>query len=237
LDIGILPFALITGVIVFFIFYILYKLGQVGGADGYILSAIAMTIPVQPKSFLLFEGIFLLPFILNLFVFASVSFIVYMLVSTIPKVLKNFSIKKEDAINVLIILVFYLFFLFFVFQNSFIFSLVGPGYIIVLTCLILVLSYYTLFKEIINNSMIEFVDVKNIEPEDIIAIDKMDKELVKKYSLSRLVSKEQYERMKAIKGKKIALFKHLPPFLPHVLIGLICSLFFGDLITLVVNLF
>ncbi|MCM8830705.1 MAG: hypothetical protein NC918_00730 [Candidatus Omnitrophica bacterium] len=236
-DTSMLFFSLIIGLAVFAIFYVLYRVGQVGGADGYILSAIAMALPYQPKSFLIFDGFFVLPFIFNVFVFASISFIIYVFISTFKLVIKNFKIQKANAINALIICLAYLLFLFFIFQNPFVFSIVGPGYVIVLSFLMFILGYYTLFKDIINQSMFEFVTIKEVEPEDIIAIDKMDKDIVKKYSLSRLVTKEQYQRMKAIKGKKIALYRHLPPFLPHVLIGLISAIFFGDLLNIIVNVF
>jgi Flp pilus assembly protein protease CpaA len=235
-DPNILIYSAVIGIIVFVAFYILYKLGQVGGADGYIMTAIALALPVQPKIFLIFEGINLLPFIFNVFVISGLSFIFYVLIKSIPIVLKNFKLNKQNLIGVLLIAGIYLFFLFLLINSQAIIFFDIGRYIIFITFLMLFLMYYTLFKETINESMIEFVEPKKVEIEDILAIEKMDKNLVQKYGLSRLVTKEMYERIKKIKGKKIAVYKHLPPFVPHILIGLIAAILIGDLTQLLIGL-
>ncbi|MEM3362343.1 MAG: A24 family peptidase [Candidatus Anstonellaceae archaeon] len=237
LDIQNLIPAVFYALIVFLIFYILYRAGEVGGADGYILSSITLALPYQPKIFLIFEGFFPLPFIINVFVFAAISFVVYVFLKTIKIVLKNFKIEKKNAIQSLIIIFSYLILIYTIKENPIVLGLVSPQYILLLSVMVFLMTYYTLFKDIINNSMIEFVSVKEVEPEDMIAIEKMDINIVKKFDLKKLVTKEQYEKMKSIRGKKIALYKHLPPFVPHILIGLIFGLFFGDLLTLLNNVF
>ncbi|MCX8162977.1 MAG: hypothetical protein N3D10_00280 [Candidatus Micrarchaeota archaeon] len=229
--------ATIFGVLVFIIFYFLYRAGQIGGADGYILSSITMVLPYQPKMFLIVSGFFILPFIFNVFVFASISFILYVFLYTLTAVIKNINkIERKNALSAFLVLLSYLVFLYVISSRIEILALVGPAYIIAISLMVIFIAYYTLFKNVIHDAMIEFVDVKNVEPEDMIAVEKMDQELVKKYDLKRLVTKEQYQKMKAIKGKKIALYKNLPPFVPHILLGLIFGILFGDLLTLLSNI-
>ena len=228
LDLQTLPFALGIGFFIFVIFYILYRFGQIGGADAYILGSIAFLLPFQPMSFLaipdqIIGGIF----IFNLFVYSGILFMIYMFVYSLKIVSKDFSISKEKMFKVLPVIFSYLIFVFIAY-NSPIFILGLDSYALFLSILVIFLTYFLLFEDKIKSSFVKFVGANEVEVEDIIDIDRMDKDLVKKYSLSRLVTKQQYEKMKKIKGKKIALFSNLPPFIPFILIGYILTLLLGN---------
>jgi Flp pilus assembly protein protease CpaA len=79
-------YAIGTAVLVFAAFYLLYKTGQLGGADAYIMTALALLLPIQPKGLLLIaQPSFLsLPFILDIILASGISFMLYMLVRSIP---------------------------------------------------------------------------------------------------------------------------------------------------------
>jgi Flp pilus assembly protein protease CpaA len=225
-DFQTLPFALGIGIFTFFVFYILYKTGQIGGADAYIISALAFILPFQPNSFLILEQPFGGIFIFNLFVYSGILFMVYMFIYSL-KFIREISINKEKLFKVGLILISYLVFVFIAY-NSAAFIIGLESYLLFISLLIIFLIYFLLIEDKLKASFTKFVSANEIEIEDIIDIDSMDKDLVKKYSLSRLVTKEQYEKLKKIKGKKIALFKDLPPFLPFLLVGFILAVLLGN---------
>jgi hypothetical protein len=79
-------------------------------------------------------------------------------------------------------------------------------------------------------SMIVTKNIEQIEPEDVLAIEKINEKTIKKIKLGRLITKEQLERMKRSRIKKWPIFD-LPQFLPFILIGLMLYILFGDFIS------
>ncbi len=225
-------YAIATAMFVFGAFYLLYKAGQIGGADVYIMASIALLLPVQPhiSPFLSQSFLVQIPFMLNVILVSGLSLMVYMLIRSIPVALSSAKSKLKIDNNSLFgcIAIVFAFATFCVISSNL--GVVPPIYLILVASLAVFSIYFTLFKDAINSTMIEWVDYHGVEPEDIIAVEKMDKKLVKEYSLSRLVDQAMYTRMKKISGKKIAVYKHLPPFVPHILIGLIFSILFGNVV-------
>lgn len=230
-------YAIETGVVIFAIFYLLYRFGQLGGADVYILASIALLLPVQPKMFLLSQqsSYLSLPFMLNVIIATGISFMLWMLVKTFPVAMKALKtpgkIKWTQLLGSFAMVGAYAIFAYFISQNP----IFPPAYFYFASVLVFLSLYFTLFKDAINDSMFEWVYAKDIEVEDILAVDKMEKEFVKKHSLSRLVGEKQLEKLKKIKSK-IAVYKNLPPFTPHILIGLVFSILFGSIILLFMNM-
>jgi len=225
-------YATASAAVIFGAFYLLYKAGQLGGADVYILASIALLLPLQPQvSPFIFQSIIpQLPFIANVILVSGISLMIYMIARSIPTAAKFASnpknLDKKAVLNSFVILVSFGAFSYISVSSG----LVPYTYFIFISFLVGFSMYFTLFKQAINQSMVEWADYNGVEPEDIIAIDLMDKEVVLKYSLSRLVDEKMHERMKKIHGNKIAVYKHLPPFVPHILVGLVFSILFGNLI-------
>ena len=75
---------------------------------------------------------------------------------------------------------------------------------------------------------------EEIEDEDVLAIEKMKPELVKKYGVERVLTQKQISVLKKIRERegvaKFPVFKHLPRFGPYVLLGLIACVYAGDLL-------
>ncbi len=225
-----------AGVVIFAATYLLYKMGQLGGADVFILASIALLLPVQPTALLLapLPPAPTLPFILSVLIASGLSFMAYMLARSFPVALaavqKKGAISTSQWVGALIILLAYGIFA-YVTSSS---GLMGPNYFILMTLVVAGTLYFTLFKTAINDSMLDWVAPGKVEEEDVIAIDKMAGPLVKKYALARLADAAMVQRLRAYKGK-IAVYKRLPMFLPHLLIGLLVSVLLGNIVLVLVG--
>lgn len=232
-------YAIGTAVVVFGAFYILYKLGQLGGADVYLMAAIALLIPTQPQfsPFLVSNFLPQLPFMLNIILASGLSLMAYMLLRSIPIAFEYVKtpqkLDKKSLFGALAIIIVFVGFSTIALQSG----LLPQSYFVLISGLVILSVYFTLFKEAINDTMIEWTNYKHVMPEDIIAVDRMDKKIVTEHKLGRLVDGAMHERMKKIHGDKIALYKHLPPFIPHILIGLVFSVLFGNLVIFLTSFF
>ncbi|MDE1798178.1 MAG: hypothetical protein KGH63_02120 [Candidatus Micrarchaeota archaeon] len=225
------PYGIAAGAVIFAATWLLYKGGQLGGADVFILSSIAVLLPVQPSALLLVPPSLApsLPFILSVIIASGLSFMLYMFVRSLPVALR--AVQKPGMIGAtqwvagVVILAAYGIFATLAAQSG----LMGPGYFALLTAVVAATLYFTLFKNALNDSMVEMVPLSKVEEEDILALDKADPALVKKYGLSRLVDAAALSRLKGYKGK-LPVYKKLPAFLPHLLIGLLVSVLLGNIV-------
>ena len=80
--------------------------------------------------------------------------------------------------------------------------------------------------------LIEEVPLKNVQEEEILAIDFMDQTIIKKFNIQRLVTKKEIEKLKKSKLKKIFVYTKLPPFIPFILFGFILALLFSNYLLL-----
>jgi len=197
--------------------YIFYRFGQLGGADVFIISSVILLLPVHPS----FVGlIFNLPFIFSVIVFSGIAFAVYVIVYF------GFRLFDEGAkpkMMYALLLIPYILFA-YVYYNSVIFSLM---YFVFVSILMLATVFFLMFREDINLLLSERMSPAEMEEEDVLALDLMDKEFVKKYSLKRLATKAEIDRMIALKVPEVWVYSKLPPFLPFFLLGMVVSLFFA----------
>jgi Flp pilus assembly protein protease CpaA len=231
-------YGIVSAIIVFAAFFLLYKAGQLGGADVFILTSITLLLPVQPTLFAQSQNYILpsLPFIINVILASGLSFMLYMIVRSFPIAIKALTtpgkIDKKSLVGAFAIVLAFGAFSYVAASTM----LVSPGYFAFISIMILLSIYFTIFKNAINDSMLEWVSGSGVEAEDILAIDKMDKEFVKKHNIPRLIDAAALGRIKHIHEKKLALYSRLPPFLPHVLIGLVVSILCGNIIFFFANL-
>ena len=228
------PYGLAAGALLYFANWIVYKAGYVGGADGYILAAIAILLPAQPILLLLNPSAYTLtfPFIVHVLTVAFFTFMLHMLLRTLPSAYKALrtlgSIQAMQWVGAFLIIIAYGVLSFIISASP----LLSSSYVIFLAALAAVSVYFVLFRTAINDSMLEWVVPKKVEVEDIIAPEKMDAAEVKKYNIGRLVDAAEYKRLQQVKGK-VPVYKHLLPFVPHILIGLVVSLLFGNILMVV----
>ena len=71
----------------------------------------------------------------------------------------------------------------------------------------------------------EKIPLSQVEPEDVIAIEAMDNDMVKKYGIKRLATESEIKRLKSLKIKELWVYTKLPAFLPFLCLGVILALF------------
>ncbi len=206
--------------------YIFYRLGQLGGADVFILCSLALLLPIQPTLFSE-KPLIPLPFIFSIILVSGLTFMIYVLIKYTPLVLKRK--EKIDKKRILYSLGLVIIFLVFLYLYTKI-PVISEYYLILMGFLIFVSIYFSIFKERLMGSLIEKLPLSKIEAEDVIAIEYMKKEIVKKYNIPRVVSEKDLKRLKKFKINKYPVYTKLPMFVPFILLGLLISIYFGDML-------
>jgi len=213
-----------VGVAIFFsaIGYLFYRLGQLGGADVFIIAAIMLLLPIHP-SFI--EMSFNLPFIFSVFIFSGVLFALYVMVYFGWKLS-----QLEEKPNLLYVLMLIPYGLFaYVYINSFLFS---PLYFAFMSILLLATMFFLMYRKSLMHLLAEELPVSQLETEDVLAIEIMNKDLVERYKLKRLLTKAEIDRIKTTKITDVWVYTRLPPFIPFILVGLVLALLFAQYLLL-----
>lgn len=205
---------------IFILGYLLYRTGQLGGADVFVLSALALLLP---------RGSVGMPGIVPVFLVSGFLLLLYISIlhgwRGVKATLKGE--HKPSALAVAYSAASVLLLAAFLYLSS---SLELPPFFLLFSALVLgCSSVLFLFREYIADSMTEWVSVRGIEEEDILAVEKLDAEIVKKYGLKKLLTKGEIERLKKIPLKKYPVYKGLPPYIPFIFIAVAVRVLFGDL--------
>lgn len=237
-------YGLISAGIIGVAFFLLYKIGYVGGADVFVLASLALLLPAQPQTFLMIKQpqVLMIPYILNLVLASGLPFVLYMLLKSIPVSFRALG-KKEGIPRSSFLGAGALVVMFGIF--SYLVSTVGViplNTYIFLSALVAFMLYFTLFKQAINDSMIENVHHKDVEQEDILAVDKMTDTLKHKLGIhdkrslvksnNLLVTEKIMKKLSHYRGN-IPVYKGLPPYLPFITVGLILTILFGNIVLFV----
>ncbi len=229
--------AMVFGIVVFGATYLLYRTGQLGGADAYVLTSIALCLPYLTKPFLTDPQHPPYPFILSVLAPTGLAFILHMMARFLPYVSKKlangeikFTLWKILGPSALLA-----FFSFFIIVISSLPVALPMQYIAILSFLFVSLFFFTLFKDEIKDSMIETVAIASLQEEDVLAIEKMNGALVKRLALQPLITKQTIASLKKTGLKKVPVYTGMPFFLPYLFFGLAFSLLFGDMIHYLVS--
>lgn len=224
--------ALAIGAVVFAACYLLYRFGQLGGADAYAMASIAMAVPYLPSSFFPSSQPAPYPFILSVLAPTGIAFIIHMLLRFVPYVSGrlaagkiSFGAGKLAGPAALAIA-----FLVFIYALSSLPFSLPPVYLTVLAFLAVALIFFSLFKSEIKDSMVEQVKVGALQEEDVLALEKMDASLVKKLALQPLLSTKSIAQLRKSKLKSVPVYTGMPFFLPYLLLGLVFTILFGDML-------
>jgi len=229
--------ALAFGAGIFILTYPLYKMGQLGGADVFVLASIATAVPYFQKPLFAAEQLVQYPLILSVLVPTSLLFILHMLVRFIPYVSGQMRQGKlkitlgKIAGPALLLLSFS----FFIYAISTMPLALPFSYVLVLSFLFASLIFFSFFKDEIKDSMIEMVSPSRLMEEDVIALEKMDSALVKRLSLSPLLDAKIIATLKKARLKAVPIYTGMPFFLPYLLLGLIFTILFGDLLYYIIS--
>ncbi|MCX8194535.1 MAG: hypothetical protein N3G22_00280 [Candidatus Micrarchaeota archaeon] len=234
---SLLGFALFA--VVFGIAYLLYKAGQLGGADVYALASISALLPVLPKPILVPDAPAApYPFILSVIAPTGIFFIAHMLLRFVPFVASSIAKGKVHFNSTRLIgpILLTAAFCFFMFNLISLPVSISPVYLWLLSFLFVALLFFSLFREEIKDSMVEFVPASALQEEDVIALERMDHAVVKRLALQPLLSKKSIELLKKAGVKKVPVYTGMPFFLPHLLLGLLVAIAFGDILLYFIKL-
>ena len=202
----------------------LYKMGQLGGADVFVLCSIVLLLPILPIGA---ETLFNFPLVLPLLLYGGVAFAVYSVLYFGKIIMHQKNIKPNYLY--LVLLIPYLLFA-FIFLNAPFFSLT---YFLIASLLLLSSIFFLVFRDAIYEGVSAKVLVSKLPPDgDVFAREKMAP-LMKKLNIGPVIEEKELKILKKAKIKEVWIYSKLPPFLPFVLIGLLASLFFGNLLFLV----
>lgn len=223
--------------------YAFYRLGQLGGADVFILAAIYAVLPVLSAPLLAGEKVagipfsevfsFQLPSILSILAIAAFLFFLVVCAKYIPFVASmlargKIKLKSMQIAQCAIIAMAYIFVL-YTFITSPLAMFASSNYFIFLFIVMFFVCFFILFKDEITASMVRWKPAKVVEKEDALAVEYIDPKIVQRYSIGRLVTADQLRRMRKLRIKWPVL--DLPMFIPFILAALIIYVLFGDPIT------
>ena len=208
------------GVAAFFsaVGYVFYRVGQLGGADVFVLASIMLLLPVHPS----FEGMpFNMPFIFSVFIFSGVLFALYVMAYFGWKLTKEQDVKPKLLYGLMFIP--YLLFA-WAYVNSFIFS---PVYFAFISALLFATIFFLMFRESLNALLAEELPLAQVQPEDVLAMEIMNKDMIERYKIPRVITQAELDRLKTTKVTELWVYTKLPPFLPFILAGMVLSLLFA----------
>jgi Flp pilus assembly protein protease CpaA len=215
--------------IIFFIGYLLYFLGKIGGGDVKLFTAIGLLLPLE-------KGIFPFNvFVLNSLILAGISSLTFYGVYYILKYarkgidLKENSegIKKASALALLT--AFYFFMVYSVGMQKLVLVLVVP--------LSIALIFIALEKGIKREFFLKKISLQEIEEDELIAIEFQEKETLKKLNLGLkgIIGEKEKNELKKLGVKELMVYRNLPKFGPFIFVGVLINILFpGLLVSLLV---
>jgi len=213
-------FSLIIAAFIALFGFVFYYTGQLGGADVFVMLSIAFLLPIHPGYL---NMLFNLPFILSAFIFAIVIFSLYTIVYFGLKLVKT---KAKPDKRYLLLFIPYVVFIYLYSTMPFF----SPFYLILISIALFSSIFFLCFRNSINRMLAKKLPLAKVEPEDVLALELMDKKTVWKYKLQRVMNKKELQRMKKLKIKQVWVFSNLPPFLPFLFVGLVLALLFSNMI-------
>jgi hypothetical protein len=197
--------------------YLFYRVGQLGGADVFVIASIMLLLPIHPS----FVGMpFNLPLIFSVFIFSGVIFALYVLFYFGWKLTQ---VEARPKLAYALVLLPYAAFA-YMFINSFLFSWVFFAFV---TISIVATVFFMMYRESLNQLLAEELPVSQLEAEDVLALEVMNKDMIERYKIPRLMSQGEIDRLKKTKVGEVWVYTKLPPFLPFILAGMILSMLFA----------
>lgn len=197
--------------------YVFYRVGQLGGADIFILASVMLLLPIHPS---FTEMTFNIPFVFSLLVFSGVLFALYVILFFGWKLYQT---EAKPKLAYALLLIPYLLFA-YIYVNSFLFS---PMYFAFLTIALFATVFFMMFKESLLMLLSEELPVTQLEPEDVLSLEIMNPDMVRRYKIPRLMTKETIEHLKKSNITDVWVYTKLPPFIPFILAGMVFAILFA----------
>ena len=221
--------------------YLVYRAGQLGGADVIEFAALSMIIPIQQTPYLYNYFQYNLPFIISIFIATGVAALAMIPVYYLPRartVLKKDIISyvtRRELVKGAALAVAYLAFLLFLLLET------NITYIaIALVAIVMVGSILTItFEKPITDSMVESIPASKFEEGDMIALNLMSAKEIKEMKgrvrgFDRLVTGGIIKEMRSEKiTRRFPVYRKAMPLALPIFIGVVASLLFGNLLLLI----
>ncbi|MEM0475754.1 MAG: prepilin peptidase [Candidatus Norongarragalinales archaeon] len=208
--------------------FLAWRAGQFGGGDVLLFIGLHLLLPFNPRSFLPLPY----PFIVSVLVAASFFASVYSALWYAKRLRDERALEPRK--NALSIAALFLSLLVFALAS---FSLAQTLFFTALFASAFFLSLYK--HELLSRVVVKRLRLSEVEDEDVLAFDELPKRLTAKYSIGRVLSKNEIAKLRAIGRKEKIRFwpvyKELPRFAPFVLLGLLACLAVGDLVFFVLT--
>lgn len=233
---------------IFAVGYVFYRLGQLGGGDVWLFTALQLLLPFNPMvgdalmpsisavapNFAAASALAgslsgrVYPFILSVAA-ASALFALWGSALMYGWKLRGKRLQPDQRLLVamLIVMAGGLLYLNSVVRLS-------NGVNLLLALLFIPSIFLTTFKrQLLQEVVVKRITIPQIEDEDILAIEFMPQRIVSKYRLDRVLTKAEVAKLRRVsRAEGISRFpvcKVLPRFGPYILLGLIASLLVGDI--------
>lgn len=223
-DYDVFVYAVVLAFILFALGFAMYRLGQLGGADVFVVASLALLLPIHP-SYL--QVPFNYPLIFSVLIYGGAAFALYSLFFFAKILSKKKTKSRPKYIYLALFLVYGLFA--YMFFNAPFFSM---AYFAIASILLLSSIIFLVYRDAIMEATMEQVFVKDLEPEDVLVKEKMDAH-IKKMGIGNVLSQRDIEALRRSGTKHVWVYSNLPPFLPFLLAGLLLALFFGNQLFLV----
>lgn len=223
-DYDVFVYSVVLAFVLFALGFAMYRLGQLGGADVFVIAALVLLLPIHP-SYL--DVPFNYPLIFSVLIFGGAAFALYSIFFFAKVLAQKKTKSKPRYIYLSLFLVYGLFaYLFF---NAPFFSM---AYFAIASILLLSSIIFLVYREAIMEATMEQVFVKDLEPEDVLVKERMDLHM-RKMGIGNVLSPKDIAALRKSGTKHVWVYSNLPPFLPFLMVGLLLALFFGNQLFLV----
>ena len=223
-DYDVFVYSVVLAFVFFAVGFAMYRFGQIGGADVFIIASIILLLPIHP-SYL--NVPFNYPLIFSVLIYGGAAFALYS-IFYFAKVLSQKKIKSKPKYMYLALFLIYGLFAYLFFNAPF-FSM---AYFAIASILLLSSIIFLIYRDAIMEATMDKVFVKDLEPEDVLVRERMD-EHMKKMGIGNVLGQKDIDALRRSGTKHVWVYSNLPPFLPFLFAGLILALFFGNQLFLV----
>ncbi len=226
--------SLLVAVAVAAIGYVIYRAGFWGAGDFFELTTISLILPIQPRPLLVSVDQLGMPFVVSFFISTGLAAIwivpIYYLLVNREKTSKRTKTQPIYKILGVLLITIYLMLLLFVYL------LFGISWLrlLIIAAIGIPSAIILAYEEEITDKMTRLVPAKELTEGDIIAVNLMQGSEIRYFAskyknFGRLVTKEMAKELSHV-DRKLPVYRHAAPFAVFVLIGVVVSLLFGNII-------
>ncbi len=226
-------FSLLAAAVVFGLGYATYRAGQLGLGDVAELATISLAMPLFNTPLLASAPQLGLPFVLSVVIASGVAALVFVPIYYIPRSGMK-GISKKSARKAAVISAAYLAFIAFTALTG-VFNIYG----IALIAALMFGSFFTILcEEAITGSMVKYLAVPKLEPEDMLALNMLSRAEISWFKgqarhFGQLVTPIMINELRAGRVKrKLPVYRQGIPFALPIFIGTVVSLLLGNLLLL-----